>query len=179
MIRFSRQWAMPSADTFDIPPIREFVKKYLRDSKVSIDPFARNKRWATYTNDLNPETAAEWHRRAVVFLRWLRMRGVKADLIIFDPPYTLHQVKQCYESIGLPFMLNDAQQAGVWSKEKALCYDLLEPDGVFLHFGYHSNGMGKGRDMHIEEMLIVAHGRNHNDTICTAERKMAHQSILI
>jgi hypothetical protein len=179
MIQFSRQWAMPSADTFSIPPIGEFVKKYLRQSKVSIDPFARNKRWATYTNDLNPDTAAEYHKSAVVFLRWLRMTGVKADLIIFDPPYTLHQTKQCYESSGLKFLLNDAQQAGVWSREKELCYDLLAVNGIFLHFGYHSNGMGKGRDMQIEEMLIVAHGRNHNDTLCMAERKIAHQAELM
>lgn len=179
MIQFSRQWAMPSADTFDIPPINAFVKKYLRESRVSIDPFARNKRWATYTNDLNPDTAAEYHMSALDFLKMLKERGVVCDLILFDPPYTVTQAKQCYESIGLQFLLNDAQQAGVYSQEKRLCYDLLVPDGVFLHFGYHSNGMGKARDMAIEEILIVAHGRNHNDTICMAERKTAHQPQLM
>jgi hypothetical protein len=174
-MNITRKWAMPSADTFDVPPIGEFVKSYLRNSKVSIDPFARNKRWATYTNDLNPETAAEYHMPAVDFLRTLVERGIQADLIIFDPPYTLHQSKECYESIGLPFMMEDAQQAGVWSREKEYCYKLLKPAGVFLHFGYHSNGMGKARGTQIEEILIVAHGRNHNDTICMAERKTAHQ----
>lgn len=169
---------MPSADTFDVPPIGDFVKRYLRQSKVSIDPFARNKRWATYTNDLNPDTAAEYHLSALDFLCLLEGRGIQADLIIFDPPYTLHQVKQCYESIGLPFLLNDAQQAGVWSQEKEICYQLLATDGIFLHFEYHSNGMGKSRDMRLEELLLVAHGRNHNDTICIAERKLAHQSLL-
>lgn len=171
-----RIWAMPSADTFDVPPIGDFVKRYLRNSKVSIDPFARNKRWATYTNDLNPDTAADCHMTALEFLLSLVSRGVSADLVIFDPPYTVTQSKQVYESIGLPFLLNDAQQAGVWSQEKGICYDLLACGGVFLHFGYHSNGMGKSRDMQIEEILLVAHGRNHNDTICMAERKIAHQS---
>jgi hypothetical protein len=38
-----------------------FVKKYLIKVKVSVDPFARNNRWATYTNDLNPDTAAQTH----------------------------------------------------------------------------------------------------------------------
>lgn len=32
----NRVWAMPSADTFDVPPIGDFVKRYLRQSKVSI-----------------------------------------------------------------------------------------------------------------------------------------------
>jgi hypothetical protein len=51
-----REWAMPSHETFDIPPIAAFVQKYLRESQVSVDPFARNRRWATYTNDLDPNT---------------------------------------------------------------------------------------------------------------------------
>lgn len=177
-MKLTRKWAMPSADTFDVPPIGEFVKSYLRNSKISVDPFARNKRWATYTNDLNPETAAEYHMLAIDFLKMLVDRGIQADLIIFDPPYTLHQVKECYESIGLSFMMNDAQQAGVWSQEKELCYQLLKPAGVFLHFGYHTNGMGKSRDMAIDELLVVAHGRNHNDTLCLAESKIAHQADL-
>jgi hypothetical protein len=177
-MNITRKWAMPSADTFDVPPIGEFVKSYLRKSKVSIDPFARNKRWATYTNDLNPQTAAEYHMTALDFLQMLVDQGVQVDLIIFDPPYTLHQVKECYEDVGRPFLLDDAQQAGVWTREKELCYQLLKPAGVFLHFGYHSNGMGKSRDMFIEEILIMAHGRSHNDTICMAERKLAHQTMM-
>lgn len=175
----NRVWAMPSADTFDIPPIGELVKRYLRESRVSIDPFARNKRWATYTNDLSPNTAAEYHMPAVDFLKMLVDRRIIADLIIFDPPYTIGQVKECYESIGLQFMANDAQQAGVWTIEKDLCYELLDVAGVFIHCGYHSNGMGKQRDMMIDELLLVPHGRNHNDTIVTVERKLAHQSELL
>lgn len=56
-----RVWAMPSPDTFSCQPIGHLVKRYLAKSQVSVDPFARNKRWATYTNDLNPDTAAEYH----------------------------------------------------------------------------------------------------------------------
>jgi hypothetical protein len=69
-IPMRRVWAMPNASTFDIPPIRALVKKYLHQSKVSVDPFARNKRWATYTNDLNPETAAESHAEVVRARAW-------------------------------------------------------------------------------------------------------------
>lgn len=67
----NRVWAMPSADTFDIAPIGDLVKRYLSQSKISIDPFARNKRWATYTNDLNPITDAEYHMMASDFLKML------------------------------------------------------------------------------------------------------------
>ena len=174
-MNIQRVWAMPSADTFDVAPIGELVRRYLRASTISVDPFARNKRWATYTNDLNPNTVAEYHMPATEFLKMLVSRGVVADLIIFDPPYTIEQVKRCYESIGIPFLMGDAQSAGVWSDEKDLCYDILSLGGVFIHCGYHSNGMGKIRDMAIEELLLVAHGRNHYDTIVTVERKLAHQ----
>ncbi len=180
MITFNRVWAMPSADTFDVPPIGEFVKKYLRQSKVSIDPFARNKRWATYTNDLNPDTAAEWHMDALDFLKMLQAQGVKADLVIWDAPYSIQQIKEVYASVGLP--VNDSFQfnstVNHWTVEKELCYELLVVGGVFLHFGYHSNGMGKGHDMVIEEILLISHGAAHNDTICIAERKVAHQYAL-
>lgn len=177
-MKMNRKWAMPSADTFDVPAIGEFVKSYMRDSIISIDPFSRNKRWATYTNDLNPNTAAEHHKTALVFLRWLRMKGVQADLIIFDPPYSLRQAQEVYQQFG-KWTFSDTQNVVKWTKEKEICYDLLAPGGHFLHFGWHSNGMGKGRDMEISEILIVAHGGAHNDTICMAERKMAHQMTLI
>lgn len=99
-LRMSRVWAMPNADTFDVPPIAGFVRKYLMRSKLSVDPFARNKRWATYTNDINPDTAAESHQDAEDFLLELAIRNIQADLLIFDPPYSPRQLKECYASFG-------------------------------------------------------------------------------
>jgi hypothetical protein len=50
---------MPNGDTFSVKPIGDFVRSYLDAATVSVDPFARDKRWATHTNDLNPATQAE------------------------------------------------------------------------------------------------------------------------
>lgn len=169
---------MPNADTFDIPPIGDLVKRYLRESKVSIDPFARNKRWATYTNDLNPNTAAEWHLDVLDFLKMLIARGVCADLIIFDPPYSLQQTKEVYAGVGRDFTMHDAQNVGRWTEERDLMYELLAAGGVVLTFGWNTIGMGKQHDCEIEEILLVAHGSAHNDTICMAERKIAHQQAM-
>ena len=167
---------MPTPDTFSCAPIGNFVKRYLSQSKVSIDPFSRNKRWATYTNDLNPETEAEHHMKADKFLSMLVAQNVKADLIIFDPPYSLSQAKEVYAKFGeQQFTLADTQNVGAWQVEKRLCNKLLLPGGVFLHFGWHSNGLGKKYHCQIIELLLVAHGRSHNDTICLAEVKVAHQ----
>jgi len=165
----NRVWAMPNADTFDCLPIGSFVRKYLGKSKVSIDPFARNERWATYTNDLNPNTQAEYHLDAIEFLRLLEQKNVRADLLIFDPPYSLYQMKESYESVGLKMAAEKFR--GRWKHEKDLANKLLISNSIALTFGWDSQGMGKNRGFEIEEILLVCHGANHNDTICVAERK--------
>jgi hypothetical protein len=176
-MNITRKWAMPSADTFDVPPIGEFVKSYLRKSTVSVDPFARNKRWATYTNDLNPKTAAEYHMDAEAFLWGLVEEGTQVDLVIFDPPYSPRQVAEAYESIGKQPSTQDTQNAALYSRVRKTINLLVPPGGVVLSFGWNSCGMGKNWD--ILEILIVCHGGAHNDTICMAERKLAHQPALM
>ena len=164
-----RVWAMPSGDTFDIPCIAGFVKSRLMKAKVSIDPYARNKRWATYTNDLNPDTAAEWHMDAEKFLAMLVNQGVKADLVILDPPYSPRQIKECYDSIGLAMKQEDAMGGATKKRRKALIEKLVKPGGEVLSFGWNTVGMGKGWTQ--EEILLVCHGSDHNDTICLSERR--------
>lgn len=172
---FNRIWAMPNSDTFDIPPIGEFVKKYLRQSKISIDPFARNKRWATYTNDLNPDTAAEWHCDSADFLEMLVGQGIIADLVIFDPPYSPRQIKECYDSIGIKMQTEDAWRTNGWTRERKAIDRLLGINGIVLSFGWNSNGIGQYYGMKQEEILLICHGWGHNDTICLAERKIGYQ----
>ena len=177
-MKFNREWAMPSHETFSIPPIAVFVDKYLRESTISIDPFARDFTLATYTNDLNPDTLAGSHLDVLDFLKGLQYDSVSADLIIFDPPYSPRQAKEVYNNVGRNFSKRDAQIIGRWAEEKNLANDLLVNNGVFLHFGWHTNGMGKKRGYKIDEILLVSHGGAHNDTICIAERKLQHQELL-
>jgi len=165
-----RAWAGPSSDTFDVPPIAGFVRKYLMKSKISIDPFARNKRWATHTNDLNPDTAAESHMDAEAFLRELATQGVKADLVIFDPPYSPRQIAECYANVGKTVTMEDTQNCVLYSRVRSAIPAVLADGGIVLSFGWNSNGMGKKHGMKIIEILMVAHGAAHNDTICVAER---------
>lgn len=171
MTTFSRVWAMPSCDTFSVPPIGEFVQRYLRASTVSIDPFARNKRWATFTNDLNPETQAEYHLDAVEFLRLLADRGVKADLVIFDPPYSPRQISEVYRSVGRPVGMKETQSACLYQQARDAIAALCTPDAIVLSFGWNTVGMGQRHGFVQEEIMLVCHGGAHNDTICMAERR--------
>ena len=178
MIQMSRVWAMPTSDTFDCPPIGEFVRKYLRESKVSVDPFARNKRWATYTNDLNPATTAEHHLDAGEFLAKLAERSVKADLVLVDPPYSPRQVKECYDAIGKAMRTEDGWTAAMHKRWREAILLICAPGATVLTFGWGSNGMGKGLGFDITEIMLVCHGADHNDTICMAERLIAEQGKL-
>lgn len=167
----SRVWAMPNADTFSVPEIAGFVHKYLLRSKVSIDPFARNKRWATHTNDLNPETAADSHMDAKDFCETLFAAGVRADLVIFDPPYSSRQVAECYAQIGRETTMEDTQGKS-WTDWKTAIASLCLPGAIVLSFGWNSSGMGKKHGFEMLEIMLCAHGGQHNDTICMAERRL-------
>ncbi len=167
-----RLWAMPDKNTLNISPVRKFVYKYLQKSSISIDPFARNQELATYTNDLNPNTKAEYHLDSLIFLKMLRHKKVKADLIIFDPPFSPRQIKECYEGIGMKMGGREALRTASWKAEKDIIDQLLKPGGIFLWFNWNSAGMGQKRNYEILEILLVCHGSSHNDTICMAEKKL-------
>lgn len=168
--KFSRVWAMPNSETFSILPIEMMVKRYLLYSKCSIDPFARNSRLATYTNDINPDTLADQHMDAGDFLDWMRGCLVKPDLALFDPPYSPRQISECYKSFGKKVTTEDTQNAALYSRVRKILKCMVVEGGVVLSFGWNSVGMGKG--WKIEEIMLVCHGGAHNDTICMAERRL-------
>jgi len=174
-MRFSRAFAMPNAKTFSVQPIGEFVRAYLACSKVSVDPFARNRDWATYTNDINPATSAQWHEDAETFCRLLDAKGIRADLALFDPPYSPRQVSEHYREAGLQVTAEDTQNGRLYRRVRDALDALIAPGGLVLSFGWQSAGMGIGRGYELLETLLVAHGGGHNDTICIAERKLRNE----
>lgn len=163
---------MPNADTFSVKPIGDFVRRYLAESKVSVDPFARDKRWATHTNDLNPATQAEHHMDAEAFCLMLGTREVKADLVIFDPPYSPRQISECYKSIGMEVGMKETQSAILYQRVRDSIAPICTDRGIVLSFGWNTVGMGKRHGFEQIEILLCCHGGAHNDTICLAERRL-------
>jgi hypothetical protein len=170
-MKMSRIWAMPNKNTFSIKPIKDFVERYHSKDLISVDPFARDTEYATYRNDLNPETKAQYNLHACDFINKLIADGVKADLVFFDPPYSPHQTKECYSGFGINMRYEDDARHG-WSKTRVAIAELLKPNGIVLNFGWDTIGMGKKRGMEIIEIMLVSHGIGHNDTICMAEKKL-------
>lgn len=162
---------MPHGDTFSVRPIGAFVAEHLVG--VSADPFARNYARATYTNDINPATTAQYHMDAVEFLEMLGARGVKLDTLILDPPYSPRQISECYKAVGLKVGMRETQNARLYKEVKDAALPLLTPGARVLSFGWNSAGMGNDRGFEIYDALLVCHGAAHNDTICIAERRAA------
>ena len=169
-----RAWEMPNADTFDVKVIGDLVRANL--AGVSVDPFARNKRWATYTNDLNPATQAEYHMQAPEFLKMLVAQGVQADTVIFDPPYSPRQIAECYAASGLTTDMQATQSGRLYKDCRREIVRLCKVGSMVLSFGWNTVGMGP--QFECEEILLVCHGGAHNDTICMVERMVAKQSEL-
>ena len=171
-MKMTRAFGRANKDTFTCPPIGHFVLGYREQANVSIDPFARNKDWFTHTNDLNPETKAQHHLDAEEFLNFMDDKGVVADLGIVDPPYSPRQISESYKGIGKTVTKEDTQNARLYKRVRDAMDKIIPVDGIVLSFGWNSNGMGKGRGYEIIEILLVAHGSAHQDTICMAEKKL-------
>lgn len=166
----NRVWSMPSKHTFTIKPIAELLQRYIGDGTGWIDPFAGFNSPASLTNDLNPETPAMYHLHALDFSK--QLQG-EFEGVLFDPPYSLTQVKECYKSFGKEdFMRNDASHFPYDIQNEIAPH--IKLGGYVITCGWNSNGFGKKRGFEIIEILLVAHGRQHNDTIVTVEKKVTN-----
>jgi hypothetical protein len=160
---------MPNGSTFEIEPIAKFVGKYLGGNWV--DPFARNSRFARFckaTNDISKDAKTTHHMEALDFLRLFQSDSM--DGVIFDPPYSPRQISECYKGAGMDVHMSDTQSS-FYSERKKEASRIIKPGGFALSFGWNSNGFGMSRGFEVVEVLIVAHGGAHNDTICVAEIK--------
>lgn len=172
----NRVWAMPNCKTFSIPPIKELVVRYTArgdKNKVIVDPFANGCHIGTITNDLNPKFDTTYHLDALDFLKLIESES--ADVVLYDPPYSLRQVKECYEGVGIK-VTAEHTKASWRAKHLDEIARILKPNGVCLSFGWNTNGVGKKRGFEIIEILVVTHGGSKNDTLCTVEKKVTYDS---
>lgn len=165
-IEMNRAWAMPNKNTFSIKPIRELIDRHLYGK--SIDPFANENKLATVTNDLNADYDTDYHMDALDFLKTFEDESV--DVVLFDPPYSPRQVSECYKSMDMTVNFQTTQ-ASFWGNLKKEVSRIVKPNGKVLTFSWNSGGIGKKAGFEIVEILLVAHGGWHNDTIVTVEQK--------
>lgn len=160
---------MPNKWTFLVPPIADLLDRY-KEGRVWADPFSGQSIWADHRNDLNPEnTNAHSHRTALEFLQGIETGAVGG--VVFDPPYSIHQVKVAYDDMGIEDWHKDNATGGFY-KERDEVSRILLSGGLAISFGWNTVGMGKTRGFQAIEHLIVSHGGNRNDTLVTVEVKL-------
>lgn len=177
-MNIKKAWAMPNKDTFSIKPIHEWIRLIIGNmgDEVWVDPFVRNSpfKWDMQAcNDLNPEVAATHHMDALDFLKMFDDESV--DGVFFDPPYSVRQIKECYDDIGVKVMQKDTM-ASFYSNLKAEIHRITKPSAKVLCFGWNSGGIGLQLGFEMKSILLIAHGGCHHDTICTYEIKTPKQS---
>jgi len=166
-MEINRSWAMPNKNTFSIKPIKSLIDRNIdENSSVVIDPFANTNRIASHCNDLDPQYETEFCMDALDFLKTFDDRSV--DTVLFDPPYSPRQVSECYKSLDMTVNMQTTQSS-FWGDMKKEISRIIKNKGVVITFGWNSGGIGKTKGFEIKEILMVAHGGWHNDTICTVE----------
>lgn len=174
-MKITRKWAMPNSKTFSIKPIKKIIEKYYNPFMVCINPFANESKYGI-TNDLNPSYNCDYCLEATDFLMLFKEESV--DLCLYDPPYTPRQLKEMYENITNGVNKLDTR-ANYWSNQKDVISKIIKPNGFVISCGYDSNGIGKNRGFELVEVLLVAHGGKHNDTIVTVEKKINQTTLML
>lgn len=168
-MRIERAWAMPNKNTFEIAPISELLKQEIDSALLWIDPFANRNRLARITNDLNPEYNTDYHLDALDFLKLFESNSI--DGVLYDPPYSLRQVIECYKSVGKN-ITQETTRASFWADHKKEISRIVKPGGKVICFGWNSGGIGNKYCFRMERILLIPHGGAHNDTIVTVETKI-------
>jgi len=168
-MKINKVWAMPSAWTFTIKPIGELVSRYVGDGKGWADPFAGKSQLAEFRNDINPAMKQPFCMDSKNFAEQLEQTNLEG--ILFDPPYSYRQVSEHYKEVGKKATSLDTS-SNFYNRVMNVLADKIKIGGYAISFGWNSNGFGKNRGYEQIEILLVAHGGHHNDTIVVVEQRV-------
>jgi tRNA G10 N-methylase Trm11 len=144
--------------TFSVRPIREWVEQNCEGRTLNLFAGITKLNIDEVRNDLDLEAVADYRMDAVEFLR--TYKGEKFDTVLLDPPYAYRKSMEMYKGIRCsPFR----------QMKDEICR-VLNPGGLVITFGYHSNTMGAGRGFKVEKIALFSHGGAIHDTIASVER---------
>lgn len=174
-MKMSRKWEMPNSKTFQIKAIQEIILRYAQNDYIVLDPFANegsireHLRCKQYiNNDIDETYKTDYHLEAHEFLKQFENDSV--DMVLCDPPYSPRQVSECYKQLGKTVTMMDT--AFTWYTDvKKEISRVIKPGGICITCCWNTNGIGSKYDFELLEVLCVAHGGMHNDTLVTVERK--------
>lgn len=169
-----RAFATASHWTFQMKPVKQLLARYISDGKGWADPYAGTARLAQFTNDLNPKQDTTHHLEAVDFAQVLP-NGLNG--VLFDPPYSYRQITEHYREYGRKASAKDTSY-NFYRRVQVALAPKIRLGGLAISFGWNSNGFGIGLGFEKLEILLIAHGLHHNDTICVVERKVENKGMI-
>jgi len=108
-----------------------------------IDPFAResfttkhNQGQKWITNDINEMMPTLYHLEAHEFAHMMNEQEQSVDLVLFDPPYNLSQLKRQYDDIGKD--LPHWQTLNPWGGCKDMLAEVVRVGGYAVSMGFGS-----------------------------------------
>lgn len=151
-----------TAHPFENRHVKQIIERVIRrinenkEGTVHIcDPFSNNKTTrlqgtTLITNDLNPEFNSTYNMEANDFAELMERENKAFDLILFDPPYSLRQLKDCYEGVGsnLPHW----QTQNMWGRAKDALAQCVSPGGYVISFGWSTHGFSASRGFEVQEI---------------------------
>lgn len=100
-----------------------------------------------------------------------RFANESVDCVLFDPPYSLRQVSECYKKVRGFCTMTDTQ-SNPMTKARSELQRIVKKGGIVISFGWNSGGVGAKYGFKTLEILLVPHGGAHNDTICVVDQKI-------
>jgi hypothetical protein len=146
--------------TFSVKPIKNWVEFNCIGLTLNLFSGKTKLDITEIRNDLDIEALADYHMDALEFLRtW---KGEPFGTILLDPPYAYRKSMEMYKGI----------KCSPFRQLKDEIPRVLQPNGIVITFGYHSNTMGSNRGFAVEKICLFSHGGAIHDTIASIERKI-------
>jgi hypothetical protein len=145
VLQYRRIWAMPNKNTFSIKPIKRFIQKHTIAGK-SLDPFP-----------------FPFRKDALELLKETPSNSI--HLLFYDPVYSRRQRHEIYKIKGTDYKTHPEYFNDVETE----IFRVMVNRGRVLKFGWNSKPLPGFEAI---DGIIVPHGGQHNDTICTAFEKV-------
>ncbi len=172
-----------TSEPFSNPHIRKVLDSVMNDvmyetngKALLCDPFARES-FTTFlpnciTNDLNKEFECDYNLEFKEFAYTIQERGHVLDLVFFDPPYSLTQLKKQYDGIGKDLEL--WQTKNMWKEGKDCLAHMMPTGSYVVSLGWNANGFGSKRGFKKTQIhLFEQQAREEQHTLfVVVERKV-------
>jgi len=168
---------------FENKHIRKIIDLYIykanqasKSNFLGVDPFAResftNYLQSCITNDLDDKFETNYNLEFKDFAKKMVELEHRFNIVFFDPPYSLRQLKDCYDGIGKNLDLWQSQN--MWKEGKDLLSHQVKLGGYVISLGWTSSGFGKKRGfkkvaVHVFEQAGM---EDRYDVILTVEQKV-------